>query len=127
VEYVERLAPAGFEEGRAASFAIVSGDDGRLMGSCSLRVLSETTGEIGYWVAAEARGRGVARAAAAALIDLGLGTLGLRRIEIVIDPENAASRAVAAACGAVDEGLVEGRCAGRAGPVDAVVYAVERP
>ena len=67
---------------------------------------AEANGEIGYVVAPAGRGRGIARRAVRLLTDWGLGELGLQRIELRIDPRNAASAAVAARCGYVHEGTL---------------------
>jgi ribosomal-protein-alanine N-acetyltransferase len=45
-------------------------------------------GSIGYWVAAEVAGRGVAPRAVALVIDHCLGPVGLHRVEICVRPEN---------------------------------------
>ena len=70
--------------------------DGRLAGSFSLLELNrgDGYGEIGYWVAAPARGRGVATRSVRLLRDWAVETLRLRTIEILVDRANAPSRAV---------------------------------
>jgi ribosomal-protein-alanine N-acetyltransferase len=56
--------------------------------------------EIGWWVAPEARGRGVAAAAVDLVATWALAEpLGLRQVWARIDPDNAASSRVAAAAG----------------------------
>ena len=50
--------------------------------------------EIGYWIRADAVGRGLATEAAAALTHAGLAVEGIDRIEIHCDPRNHASAAV---------------------------------
>ena len=75
-------------------------------------------GEIGYWVAREARGRGVATRAVRLVAGWATSELGLTTLEIVVHEDNAASNAVARAAGFVEtgarqvaprEGLPEGR------------------
>ena len=56
-------------------------------------------GEIGYWVAAGARGRGIATRAVRLVAEWARGELGLRRLEIMAHEDNAASQAVARAAG----------------------------
>jgi len=60
VEYVARTAQEA-RTGETAAFLAFDGD-GRLLGSISLMEIDRERGygEIGYWVAEEARGRGVA-------------------------------------------------------------------
>jgi RimJ/RimL family protein N-acetyltransferase len=86
------------------SFAIE--DAGRLVGSIALRTTDPGTGNLGYWVAREARGRGVATRALRRLCEYGLGELALQRLELVADPDNVASQRVAGNVGFRREGLL---------------------
>jgi RimJ/RimL family protein N-acetyltransferase len=63
-------------------------------------------GELGYVVAPAARGRGVASRAVGLLTRWGLGELGLHRVELRIDPANAASSRVAERNGYRLEGVL---------------------
>jgi RimJ/RimL family protein N-acetyltransferase len=76
------------------------------------------TGEIGYWVAREARGRGVASRAVRLVRDWAASALGLTTIEIEAHEDNLGSQAVARAAGFTEtgarsvpprEGLPDGR------------------
>jgi RimJ/RimL family protein N-acetyltransferase len=71
-------------------------DAGTLLGSFSLMDLRREPGygEIGYWLAAGARGRGVATRAVRMLTDWGHDALGLERIECHVHVDNAASQRV---------------------------------
>lgn len=91
--------------GTAAELAIFV--DGSLAGSVGLRLIGPDngSGEIGYWVATHARGRGVGTAAARLLSDFGFGRLGLRRIELHAAVANVASRRVAEKAGFELEGV----------------------
>jgi [ribosomal protein S5]-alanine N-acetyltransferase len=62
---------------------------------------------IGYWVAKDVTGGGVATAALALGVDHGFGLVRLHRIEATVRPENAASRAVLAKAGFREEGLLQ--------------------
>ena len=75
--------------------------DGRLAGSFSVMEIDRERGygEIGYWVAAEARRRGVATRAVRMLRDWAHTELGLTRLEILAHRDNAPSRRVAERCG----------------------------
>jgi RimJ/RimL family protein N-acetyltransferase len=68
--------------------------------------LEERQGEIGYVVAPAGRGRGLAARAVALLTDWGFGGLDLQRIELRIDPRNAASERVAERAGYRREGTL---------------------
>jgi ribosomal-protein-alanine N-acetyltransferase len=55
--------------------------------------------EVGYWLLAPARGRGVARRAVALLCDWTFATCDIDELELATLPGNVASEKVAAACG----------------------------
>jgi RimJ/RimL family protein N-acetyltransferase len=76
-------------------------EDDRLVGSFSVMELDAERGhgEIGYWVAAEARGCGIATRATRLLHDWAARELGLTTIEILPHRDNLASRRVAERCG----------------------------
>lgn len=104
-ELAERLAgyAADFDAQRAFRYALLAAD-GALLGGASLhpraaagRVpLAEATCiELGYWLAAEAEGRGLALEAARALLDVAATLPGLTHAEARVDPRNARSAAVA--------------------------------
>jgi RimJ/RimL family protein N-acetyltransferase len=85
--------------GREHSFAIVGEDDG-LLGVVGLR-LTDDPPTVGYWIAPEARGRGVATAATAALGAWAFATFGPGRLALHAEPANRASCRVAEKCGFV--------------------------
>lgn len=62
---------------------------------------------VGYWVAFDAIGGGVATAATALGVDHCFGPVGLHRVEATVRPENLASRRVLAKLGFREEGLHE--------------------
>lgn len=62
---------------------------------------------IGYWVASEFVGGGIATAALALGLDHCFGPVMLHRVEATVRPENAASRAVLAKAGFREEGLLQ--------------------
>jgi RimJ/RimL family protein N-acetyltransferase len=97
----------GWRDGTRAGFAIES-LDGELLGFAAfVRLdLADRQGEIGYIVAPPARGRGVATRMLRLLTEWGFGELGLERIELRIDVENAASERVAERAGYTREGVL---------------------
>ena len=62
---------------------------------------------IGYWVASEVTGRGVATGALALGLDHCFGPVMLHRVEATVRPENAASRRVLEKVGFREEGLLK--------------------
>jgi RimJ/RimL family protein N-acetyltransferase/SAM-dependent methyltransferase len=85
-------------------FAVV--EAGRVAGSIGLRVGANETGHIGYWCAAEARGRGIATRALRRVCRYALDELELDRLELTADVENFASQRVAEKVGFQREGVV---------------------
>ena len=85
--------------GSRAGFALSTATGDRSVSRRSSGSTSRREGEIGYLVAAEARGRGIAGRSVALLTRWGFDELGLERIELRIDSANAASARVAEAGG----------------------------
>jgi RimJ/RimL family protein N-acetyltransferase len=100
----------GWGEGSRAGFAILDAD-GEVIGFAGIFGLDEpgAEGEIGYLVAAEARGRGIAGRSVALLTRWGFEELGLQRIELRIDTENAASARVAERAGYRLDGVLRSK------------------
>jgi RimJ/RimL family protein N-acetyltransferase len=93
--------------GITATFAVVDLETARLVGQCGLGLdRQRNAGEAFYWVAAPARGRGVARTALGLVVEYAFETVGLERVELKIDPDNLASQAVARATGFTYEGTL---------------------
>ena len=105
-------------DGRAAGtrmmFAIVDARAGdALLGTAGLNVIDreQRAADVGYWLAAPARGRGIATRAVELVAGWAFETLGLERLELRAQEHNHASRAVA----------------GRAGFVPVAAPVVDRP
>jgi RimJ/RimL family protein N-acetyltransferase len=90
-----------------SAFAITDAVGGRVLGSIGVRFSEEgDVGEIGYWVCADARGRGVTTRALVLLARWALGRRGVARVHLRADPENAASCRVAEKAGFRREGVL---------------------
>jgi len=88
-------------------YAFAIEEEGRVAGSIAMRVDElNASGDVGYWCAAEARGRGVVTRALRLLCRYGFDELGLARLELVADPSNAASQRVAEKVGFRREGVL---------------------
>jgi RimJ/RimL family protein N-acetyltransferase len=95
-----------FESGEGYAFAVLDSETGALAGSIAIKMQPFSSGHIGYWVAGEARGRGVATTALKRLSRWAVDELGLKRLELVTDPENLASQRVAEKAGFRREGIM---------------------
>ena len=80
-------------EGDTLSLAVVEAASVRVIGDVLLHYLSAVhcQGEIGFVFSPQYHGRGLAREAAAVMLDLGFGQLGLHRIVARCDARNLAS------------------------------------
>jgi ribosomal-protein-serine acetyltransferase len=109
-----------------AGLVLLVEDHGGIAGSVGTGPIDwpNRSATLGYWLAAEAQGRGTMTAAVRAFLDHAFGTWRLNRIEIRAAPDNARSRAVPERLGFVAEGTL--RQAERFGDhyVDHVVYAM---
>jgi ribosomal-protein-alanine N-acetyltransferase len=82
----------------AVGLVICDATSGQPLGNIALR-LGATVGEVSYWVAASARGRGVATRALRLLSAWAFATLGLSEIRLWTHADNLASRLVAERAG----------------------------
>jgi RimJ/RimL family protein N-acetyltransferase len=87
-------------------FAIVDAESDELLGSIGFFQPQEGVGEVGYWVAASARGRGAAVRAVRLVVGWALRARELRRIQIHTLPGNRASERVAEKAGFTREGVL---------------------
>jgi RimJ/RimL family protein N-acetyltransferase len=104
IEQTER----DWDERRHGAFAVIDRETGDVIGAVGLRIHEDYAlqGSIGYWVAREARRRGIATAALRLVSRWALRELGLPRVQLVTDPENEPSQHVAEAAGFRREGLL---------------------
>jgi RimJ/RimL family protein N-acetyltransferase len=98
---------ADLASGRELALAIVDSDD-RLAGAVGLANFDwpDLKGEIGYWVAAEARGRSLGTRATRLLAVWAIEQLGLERVELLVNPRNEASQRLAERAGFTREGTL---------------------
>jgi len=80
-------------------------EHGTVVGSVGLRPAEHETGDIGYWCAPEARGRGITTRALRRFCLHALDELHLERLELITDSANAASQRVAVKVGFQREGV----------------------
>ena len=121
--FVGEIAPQTAADG-GALFAVVDRASGGLAGSIGLFPPREGVGEIGYWGAAPFRGRGLMTESLLLLSRWAFEEVGLRRVELLVDPRNGASRRVGERAGFVVEGTLRQRSLHRGVPVDDVVLGL---
>jgi RimJ/RimL family protein N-acetyltransferase len=112
--------------GLRLELAITNSTSDALLGSIALSSVERVHGRamVSFWVAPQARGQGVAAQALWLLAGWAFGSLGLARLELFIEPDNAASQRVAERCGFVREGLLRSRWVSTGRRRDSVVYGL---
>jgi RimJ/RimL family protein N-acetyltransferase len=99
------------EQGDGYSFVIVpAAVRGPGIGSIGLWLHEIESGRasVGYWLLAEARGRGLAAWALRAVVSFAFGELAIPRLHLFVEPQNAASVRTAEAAGFQREALLRG-------------------
>jgi RimJ/RimL family protein N-acetyltransferase len=86
--------------------------------------LDQGCAAVGYWLAPEARGRGVATHAVCLLARWAFAELGLARLELTCGPDNEASQHVAERCGFSREGLLRSHVPFKGARRDSVIYSL---
>jgi ribosomal-protein-alanine N-acetyltransferase len=83
--------------------------DGKLIGGCGITInqLRNYIGEIGYFIEETYWGQGIAQKAVTILEKIGFGKLQLKRIEILMHPQNINSEKVAIKCDYNKEGIMK--------------------
>lgn len=103
-----RMATMGLGAGTDLPTLVVGPEDDALLGAVALRNIDPQHGRCtaGYWVAAARRGQGVGRRSLRLLCRFAFEDLGVQRIELWIEPVNAASLRLAESVGFRREGLL---------------------
>lgn len=100
-----------WKEYKEFSFAIYERQTDELLGGVGLNEVNKSFlfGNLGYWIRTDKTGKGYATESALMCSKFGFDELKLRRIEIVMDPENPASRKVAEKLNATFECIARNR------------------
>jgi RimJ/RimL family protein N-acetyltransferase len=117
--YVE-LAGELWAAGVSFPFVVVDAECGTFLGAAGVRAGDRPT--VGYWLAPEARGRGVATRAVDALVRWVRAEHGVGRIQLLTHPDNVASQRVAVRAGFRRTGTVAHEPPFRDGVREAVVF-----
>jgi RimJ/RimL family protein N-acetyltransferase len=118
----------GWATGTVSNFAITEVETGEAVGSIGVRWVDpeQGVGEVGYWLAPGARGRGTCTRALRLISRWALQDCGAERLQLRADELNAASRRVAENAGFTQEGILRSsRFNARQGRrVDFVMYSL---
>jgi RimJ/RimL family protein N-acetyltransferase len=99
-----------FDLGTNFTYGLFDDEESRAVGGSGLHPRGgEESLEIGYWIRADAIGRGFATEVSAVLTRVGIEKCGLTRVDISVDPENERSLAVPRKLGYVEEGRLRRR------------------
>jgi RimJ/RimL family protein N-acetyltransferase len=112
--------------GTTAPFAIVRSTEQTLAGSIALMRIDwdQRRGEVGYWLAREARGRGHATRAVALICAWAFSALGLERVDLHAAVGNVPSQRVAERAGFTREGVLRAYMRGKEGQQDMVAFGL---
>lgn len=101
------------ESGEGLHLVVAHADTDEFLGAIGVHDVNRTAGrcDIGYFLAPGARGRGVMTRAVRLLSEWVFASLPVERIEITVEPANAASRAVAERAGYTFEGVLRSHTA----------------
>ena len=118
-----------FKSRSGLRWAICPADGGHMVGDCGYNQLDQrhNSGVIGYSLAKEHWGRGVATRAVNEMVRWGFTTLDLHRIEASVHPENHRSCRVLEKLGFRREGLLRDYRLGRNGYFDCILFGLLRP
>jgi RimJ/RimL family protein N-acetyltransferase len=111
--------------GEGADFVIMDREDKRLLGTIGLVRLrwEDLTAEVGYSLAASARGHGYATRAVELVTRWAFDSLGIRRMELTTHVDNEKSQAVAERAGFTREGVLRSYRVLRDRRVDLVMFS----
>lgn len=109
--------------GAIRAFAVRDVAAARLVGSCELRLEDDQIARASYAIGPQARRHGFASRALGLAAQWAFDCLDVARIELYIEPDNAASRGVARRCGFREEGVLRGRLRLGDARRDALLYA----
>ncbi|WP_295902873.1 GNAT family protein [uncultured Vibrio sp.] len=112
--------------GEAYGFGLFRRSDDAFLGMVAINELYHTfnMASIGYWIADPYQGQGYAKEATKAVIEFCFDLLRVTRIELVCDPKNLASHALAVSCNAEQESLARNRFIYDGEPRDGLVFSL---
>jgi [ribosomal protein S5]-alanine N-acetyltransferase len=120
-DVVER-AVSRWQSGEAAEFALLDLEE--CVGSLWLTLGADGRASVGYWLLPRARGKGITARALVLVSQWAFAELGVKRIGLLTDPQNAASVRVAERAGFQREGVLRSWAAVNGERVDHVSFSL---
>lgn len=108
------------------SFVVYSMRNNELLGCVAINQINQNhkIGNIGYWMRKNVLNKGAATKAVSLVSEFGFDSLDLSRLEIVMVPNNIASKKVAEKSGAKFEGILRKRLVVHGEALDACMYSL---
>jgi ribosomal-protein-alanine N-acetyltransferase len=130
--FVQEHEPARFASKSELLFVITRGHENEenFCGVISFHSvnLGNHAAELGYWIAAPARGKGIGSTAARIITEYGFQTMGFKRIEALVDIDNEASKALLLSAGYELEGIMRQKVTRDNGTqIDMALYSQVNP
>lgn len=121
-------SPERLSAGQSAELVIADARTDEFLGAVNLFALDwhSRRGEVGIWLSQPARGRGLASASLALVLDWVFDSLELERVEMTTIPDNKQLPRLAARLGFVHEGVLRARNLERGRRVDIIFYGLLR-
>jgi RimJ/RimL family protein N-acetyltransferase len=119
--YVTEISEAAWRDGGGVFAICVNGAPAGAIGAHGMR---DGVAHVGYWMAADARGRGFASDALRTISRWLIGERGAARVELVAEPENTPSLRVAERAGFTREGVLRQRLVTHGRRADAVMFSL---
>ena len=118
--------PQMWNEDKAFNFVVLETVSNRIIGGCGLTQINRRHRfcNLYFWIRTGATGHGYATRAIILMARFAFDSLGMQRMEIVIEPENLASLRVAEKTGAISEGYLRNRLYNRGESKDAVIFSL---
>ena len=98
--------PETWNEDQAYNFVILESSTNRILGGCGLTQINRRhrNCDLYFWIRTSATRRGFATRAVVLMARFAFDSLGMQRMEIIIEPENLAGLRVAEKAGSISEG-----------------------
>ncbi|HXV33512.1 MAG TPA: GNAT family protein [Gaiellaceae bacterium] len=122
--YTEELAREFIATTEESAFAVLDPASGELLGGIGVRMRSARKAEVGYWIKASARGRGIATRALVLVARFAFAELGAARVQLTAEPDNVASQRVAEKAGFTREGVLRSFLELKGRRRDAVMFSL---